>query len=650
MDEHMSHGVPSRQQASVRRRWLPPPAARRWSGMVLAVAVIAATPSLFPDPYTQGLVVNFGIDATMALGLVILVGYAGQFSLAQAGFAAIGAYGSAVGTVRLGWPPLLAMVAAALVAAALVYVIGRPVLRLRGHFLAMATLALNEIIYLLLTNSQELGGSSGFGGIPPFSVFGLSFADQSRQVYLVLAVLAIGFWVALRIRNSREGRGLRALRVNETVAAAHGVNAARAKNKGFVLSAVFASIAGSLYAHTLLYVNPSPFGVIQSIEILVIVVIGGVASPWGALLGAGALSLIRESSTNVIPGIFGEGAVGAGEELLVGVLLVLVLVLLPGGIAGTVRRGWTWLTGGARVAAPVALANPPAPPTPAQAAGPAPGRLAVEGLTKRFGGVTAADSIDLSLRDGEILGVIGPNGAGKTTVINLLSGVLPPSGGRIRLDDRDITGEPAHRVAAAGVARTFQTPVMFEGMTVLETVLVGTYPAGHAGVVRSAVPTPGVWREEGQLRAAAERALDWCGLAALRDVPATTLPLGHQKVLEIARGLACEPSVLLLDEPAAGLNRAEKQRLSALLRDLRERGIALLLVEHDMEMVMGLVDRVHVLHFGTTLRVGTPAEVRSDPEVVRAYLGVAEGDGAEGDEAEHGVAEDEEEGAAGAGP
>ncbi|MEU8251218.1 branched-chain amino acid ABC transporter ATP-binding protein/permease [Nonomuraea sp. NPDC048916] len=613
---------------------------RRPSPMIVKVVPVAAVilviglaPLVITDSYTQGLVVNFGIDALLALGLVLLVGYAGQFSLAQAGFAAIGAYGSAIGTVRFGWPPLLSMVAAALVAALIVYAIGRPILRLRGHFLAMATLALGEILYLLLTNSEWLGGSSGFGGIPPFSLFGLSFEDQRSQVYLVLAVLAIGLWFALRMKSSREGRALRALRVNETVASAHGVNAARAKTKAFVLSAVFGSVAGSLYAHTMMYVNPAPFGVMHSVEILVVAVIGGVLSPWGPLVGAAALTLIRETSTSVIPSVLGEGAVGAGEEFTVGLLLILVLVLMPDGVVGAIGRlRATFLP--RRPATPAEPA--PAPPEPVAVAAPPAGppsrrvRLEVSGLTKRFGGVTAVGDVDLVLHDAEILGVIGPNGAGKSTLINLLSGVLTPTEGRVLIDGEDVTRAPAHQVAGLGLARTFQTPVMFGGMSVLETVLVGTYTAGRTGIVRSVVPTPGVLREERALRAEAERALARCGLAHLADMEADKLSLGHQKVLEIARGLAGKPSVLLLDEPAAGLNRAEKQQMTALLRDLRGEGIALLLVEHDMEMVMELVDRVHVLEFGRTLRIGTPAEVRADPEVIRAYLGVDEDEDDEG--------------------
>ncbi|MEV4105338.1 branched-chain amino acid ABC transporter ATP-binding protein/permease [Nonomuraea sp. NPDC049649] len=596
-------------------------------GVAVAVLVVALVPLAVDDTYTQGLIVNFGIDALLALGLVLVVGYAGQFSLAQAAFAAIGAYGSAIGTVRLGWHPLLSMAVAAVVAGLLVYAIGRPILRLRGHFLAMATLAFGEILYLLLTNSEDLGGSSGFGGIPPFSVLGISFDDQRSQVYLVLVVLALGLWFAIRMKASREGRALRALRINETVASAHGVDAARAKTKAFVLSAVFGSVAGSLYAHTMMYVNPAPFGVMHSVEILVVAVIGGVLSPWGPLVGAAVLTLIRETSTSVIPGVLGEGAVGAGEEFTVGLLLVVVLVLMPQGVVGALGSLR------ARLFPAKAPAAPPEPAVPAPAPAPKePGRVRLEvtGLTKRFGGVTAVSDVDLTLRDAEILGVIGPNGAGKSTLINLLSGVLSPTEGKIELDGEDVTEAPAHKVAAKGLARTFQTPVVFGGMTVLETVLVGTYTIGRAGIARSVVPTPGVLREERALREAAEAALARCGLTHLADMEADKLSLGHQKILEIARGLAGSPSVLLLDEPAAGLNRAEKQRMTALLRELRAEGIALLLVEHDMEMVMELVDRAHVIEFGRTLRVGTPDEVREDPEVIRAYLGVDEDEDEEG--------------------
>ncbi|MFD2354519.1 ATP-binding cassette domain-containing protein [Nonomuraea ferruginea] len=319
-------------------------------------------------------------------------------------------------------------------------------LRLRGHFLAMATLALGEILYLLLTNSEELGGSSGFGGIPPFSVFGLSFGDQRAQVYLVLVVLALGLWFAVRMKSSREGRALRALRINETVASAHGVDAARAKTKAFVLSAVFGSVAGSLYAHTMMYVNPAPFGVMHSVEILVVAVIGGVLSPWGPLVGAAVLTLIREASTSVIPGVLGEGAVGAGEEFTVGLLLVLVLVLMPEGVVGALGRLRARLLLTRSVADP-APAQPSAPATaPSSARSPGRVRLQVSGLTKRFGGVVAVGDVDLVLHDSEILGVIGPNGASKSTLINLLSGVLtPPPRGASSSTARTSPGRPPTR-------------------------------------------------------------------------------------------------------------------------------------------------------------------------------------------------------------
>jgi branched-chain amino acid transport system permease protein len=603
--------------------------ARHAISAVAAVGLIALTPVLFTSSYSQGLVVNFGIDALLALGIVIVAGYAGQISLAQAGFAAIGAYGSAICTVKLGWSPIPALLAAAALAGILVYALGRPILRLKGHFLAMATLAFNEILFLLLTNATWLGGSSGFGGIPPISLFGVDFIDPRDQMILVLSVLAVGLLVAIRIRTSRPGRALRAVRINETVAAAHGVNAGDAKTKAFVISAVYGSVAGSLYAHTLLYVNPSPFGVMASIEILLMAVVGGLASPWGAVVGAGVIMLIREGSTTLIPKLFGEGAVGAGEELVVGILLVTVLVLMPNGIVGAIRAvvdraRRRFAPNGSPQAHQTTSPDqkstrPPQPRSPLDTP-----LLSVTRLTKRFGGVTAVDDLDLALFTGEILGVIGPNGAGKSTLINMLSSVYAPTAGRVVLDGKDITGRPTADVAAMGLARTFQTPVVFQGMTVLETVLVGTYTISSSGFVGSALSLPKVAREEKSLRLAAQEALRRCGLLDMQDLEAVQLSLGHQKVLEVARGLVSNPSILLLDEPAAGLNRVEKGTLSQLLSTLRDDGVSLLLVEHDMEMVMNLVDRVHVIEFGKTLKVGTPAEVRNDPEVIRAYLG-AEG-------------------------
>jgi branched-chain amino acid transport system permease protein len=595
---------------------------RAAAGAVVWIAATLLLPVVFDSPYYIGLGITVGLNALLALGLIVLTGYAGQFSLGQAAFYGIGAYGSGLLTVRSGLPPIVALVVAAAAAGLLALVLGRPLFRLRGHFLAMGTLALNEIMFLLFNNLGVTGASSGFGGIAPFSLFGFDFASLESQSILIWLTVGSAMWISIRIGRSRKGRGLKALRSQEIAASSSGVDLTAAKTQVFVVGAVFASVAGSLYAHHLLYVNPPPFALLTSINILVIAVVGGLATPWGALVGALTLTLLRQGAATFTPRLFGEGAVGAGETFVVGAVLILVLTTMPDGITEAASRGIGRLLHhdkrGRGSDPPLLTGGLAGRETGGGQA--SPGEevvLRIAGLTKRFGGVTAVSEVDLQLREYEILGVIGPNGAGKTTLINLVSGAVEPTAGTIELGGHDVTGLPSHKIAAQGLARTFQTPSMFEKMTVRENVLVGAYLRGSAGLVRSSGPTVGVLRD----------LLHDLDLWDLRDRQATELSLGHQKVLEIGRALAQHPAVLLLDEPAAGLNRAEKQRLANALRRIRLRGVALLLVEHDMELVMGVADRVHVLNFGCTLRVGTPDEVQADPEVVKAYLGSEDDEG-----------------------
>ncbi len=600
------------------------------------LALLAALTSGL-DAYYQGVAVGVGIVAVLALGLVLVTGLGGQFSLAQAAFFGIGAYGSGLLTVRLGWSAGLALVASAAVAVALAYLLGKPVFRLRGHFLAMGTLALTEIFFVVVSNLTLTGGGGGFGGIVPLSLLGIDFTELTAQLWLVGLVLGAGMWAVANIARSREGRALRALRSHEAAAASCGVDVSWAKTRVFAGSAFFGSVAGSIYAHQLLYVSPAPFGPLRSIDVLAAVVLGGLLSPWGPLLGAVGFEVIRQGVDRYLPALLGERAVGAGGTLVFGLLLVLVLVLRPDGLAGVfgdlarqlrrvpaVQRALQALARAPLPASPGAASR--TDPAPAAAPGPAAGpgeRVVLEaaGLTKTFGGVHALADVDLALHEREILAVIGPNGAGKSTLMNVLSGNLPPTAGRVVLAGDDVTGAPAHVVSAHGLARTFQTPSLFAGMTTRENALVGAHLSGRTGLVRSALPTPGAAREERRLGARVDDALAELGLAELSALPATELSLGQQKLVEVARALAHEPSVLLLDEPGAGLNRVEKLALAQTLRDLRARGISLLLIEHDMEFVMSLADRVHVLDFGRTLRVGTPDVVQNDPDVVAAYLG-----------------------------
>lgn len=592
-------------------------------GWVVALVVAPGILGL----YNQGLAVTVGINAILAMGLILLTGLAGQFSLAQAAFFGIGAYGSALLTVNYGWSAISALVASAAAAMVVALVIGKPIFRLRGHYLAMGTLALAEIFYQLANNLEFTGRASGFGGIENFSLFGYDFVDLRAQFWLVWGIVGVALWSSLRLSAGREGRALRAIKGHEAAAASCGINVSWSKTRIFAASALLGSVAGSVYAHQILYVNPPPFATSVSINILAIAVLGGLGSPWGAIAGAVAFQLITQVIESTLPSIFGESAVGAGESLAFGIILVAVLLLRPDGIAGVFGAVSRLVRH--RLASRTATETlPEDEPVHVDVAGlpkaPVSDTIVLQssGLGKAFGGVVAVHGVDLVLHEREILAVIGPNGAGKSTLQNLLSGNLPPTAGTVSLRGETITGLPAHAVARRGIARTFQTPSLFAEMTVRENVLIGAYVRGKVGLVRSALPTIGAVREERAMGDQVDAILVQLGLDRLADQQAGELSLGQQKMVELARAFARRPDVLLLDEPGAGLNKMEKQNLALALKELQAEGLSLILIEHDMEFVMSLADRVHVIDFGETLKVGSPAEVQNDPAVIAAYLGV----------------------------
>ena len=601
-----------------------------WKHAVAAAVWIAAVVvfAFSTNGYYAGLGASVGLLALLGLGMVLVTGYAGQFSLAVGAFYGIGAYGSTLLTVNFGWYALAGLIGFAL---------ARPLFRLRGHFLAMATLALTEVFYLLVNNAEVTGGSTGIGGIRPLDVFGFTFATSQSHMILNWLIVGVVLWGALMLRNGREGRALLAIRGHEAAAAAAGINIASSKARVFTASAVISAIAGSLYAHQVLYVNPPPFGLPTAIEVLMIAVLGGMRSPWGAIVGAIVLELLNLAIEAVLPGLLGTAAVGAGQQLVVGLLLVLILIARPDGLVGAITSLMAALRrargGGAPddatgidVIEPGGSSDMAALRREEDTAAPREfGEIVLSArqVGKRFGGVKAVNNVTLDIHAGEVLAVIGPNGAGKSTLVNVLSGNLVPTSGTVHIGETDTTALKAYQVARHGLARTFQTPCLFEGMDVAATVKVGAHLRGTVGMLRSSVPTLGTVREERRLGEETNAVLERLGLTHLADRDAKSLSLGQQKQVEIARALVGRPRVLLLDEPCAGLNKQEKASLMRLLRDLGSDGLAVLVIEHDMEFVMASADRVHVLNFGATLRVGTPEEVQGDQAVIDAYLGVS---------------------------
>lgn len=468
------------------------PRARAFSpiriGAVSAWVVATIVLGLTLGTYHTGIGANVAILALLALGMVLVTGYAGQFSLATGAFYGIGAYGSALLTAQLGIPALLALLGAALVAGAVAWLLGSPIFRLRGHFLAMATLALTEIFYLVVNNATITGGSSGMG-VQPLTFGGVALMDTSQHFILNWLVVGVAVWAAHNLGRSREGRALKAIRGHETAAASAGIDIRSSKTRIFVASAILGSLAGSLYAHQIMYVNPPPFGVHTVISVLALVVLGGLRSPWGAVIGALLIEALSQGIERVVTTLWGSGAAGAGESLFFGLMLCLILIFRPEGAVGLI----TYLWGQFR---PVPKPDPVADMThdgvdmatlrrqgDTEHGTPQVGAevLSAQGLTKRFGGVVAVNDITLDLHAGEVLAVIGPNGAGKSTLVNLLSGNLKPTSGSIQMNGEDVTTAPAHVMARQGLARTFQTPCLFEDMSVIDTVKVGAHLQGKVG-------------------------------------------------------------------------------------------------------------------------------------------------------------------------
>jgi branched-chain amino acid transport system permease protein len=551
-----------------------------------------------------------GLYAIVTLGLVLLTGVAGLTSFGQAAFVGVGAYTAAFLAVKMGVSPWLTLWVGIALAIVSALVLGAITLRMSGHYLPLATISWGLALYYTMGNMDWLGKYDGLLGVPTITFAGWDLGT-GRGLHVLIWAIALAAALAItHLLDSRPGRAIRALKSGSTMAEAMGISTFRYKLIAFVVAAVLAAISGWLFAHFQRTVNPTPFSLAKGIEYLFMVVLGGVGHVWGAFLGSAVVRLVDDQLQVLLPKLIGTS--GNFETIVFGIVLVVVLKYSPEGL-------WSWV-GRLLPAAPRVRNWQGAAALPARDK-PARGELLldVQAVRKEFGGLVAVNDVSFQVRAGDIVGLIGPNGAGKSTTFNLVTGLLALTRGSVHFRGQPVAGLASRAIARLGVSRTFQHVKMVPEMTVLENVALGGYLRSSSGTLRAMLRLDRA--EEKRLYAEAERQLARIGMADKMHELAGNLALGPQRLMEIARALATDPALLLLDEPAAGLRHKEKQALGDVLRQLKAEGMSLLLVEHDMDFVMGLTDRIVVMEFGTKLMEGTPAEVQASPAVRAAYLG-----------------------------
>lgn len=562
-------------------------------GCAAAVAVAALVPF---DGYILNILMQASTFAIAVFGLSVVLGLCGQINLAQAAFFGFGAYAVGLGTADYNLSYWLCLAAGAVFALAAGAMLGMTTLRLGGHYLAMVTISFQQIITLVMINA--IGLTHGPDGV---SKIGRPWLFQSSQSYLAFCVgmLALVGYIVWHLPDTRIGRAMRAVRDNELAASIAGIDVYRVKVSAFALSALLGGIAGGLFAGGFAYVSPDQFSFAESIVFLTMALLGGVASPIGSVIGTGLLILIPEwlRFLKSLPGLY---------LAIYGLSVILIVRFMPDGIWGFVQA----IVGRWRSKPEAVPATQLLQLAPARTGGDI--VLEVRGLSKYFGGLKAVDGVDIDVRRGGVHALIGPNGSGKTTTLNVLSGLYKATAGKVMLDGVDITTMSAHARTIAGLGRTFQNIRLFRSMTALENVIIGAERPGNTLIGTAS---------HAALTERAMAALTFVGLGRRANELVTSFSYGHQRLIEIARALAGNPTLLLLDEPAAGLNSSEKVELHELLKRIAAQGLTILIIDHDMTLVREAAQHITVLNFGRRIADGESLAVLQHPDVISAYLG-----------------------------
>jgi branched-chain amino acid transport system permease protein len=560
-----------------------------------AALLVALAATMRFDGYILNILMEATTFAIAVFGLSVVLGLCGQINLAQAAFFGLGAYAVGLGTSDYHLSYWLCLVAGCVLALLAGALLGMSTLRLGGHYLAMVTISFQQIVTLVMINTIWLThGPDGVSNIGRPALF------QSAQSYLAfcVAMLALVGYFVWHLSDTRLGRAMRAVRDNELAAGVVGIDVFRTKVSAFALSAVLGGLAGGLFAGGFAYVSPDQFSFAESVVFLTMSLLGGVASPIGSAIGTGLLILIPEwlRFLKSVPGLY---------LAIYGLSVILIIRYMPDGIWGFVN----FATARWRAKAKVRAEGSALQLAPAAVGGDT--VLDVKGLSKHFGGLKAVDEVDIAVRRGSVHALIGPNGSGKTTTLNVLSGIYKATAGKVVLDGTDVTDMPPHQRAAAGLGRTFQNIRLFRSMTALENVVIGAERPGNTLIGKG----------EDALNERAMSALAFVGLGSRANEMISSFSYGHQRLIEIARALAANPTLLLLDEPAAGLNSSEKLELHELLKRIAAQGLTILIIDHDMTLVSEAAQHITVLNFGRRIADGESMAVLRHPDVVSAYLG-----------------------------